>query len=86
MTWHATGLPAGMRFQQRTMMIAGRPAKAGTYHVTMTGHGSLGTFDTMTFKLVVRAKDQIRLSRTVPCSAPTADDLREATKPRDRSG
>jgi hypothetical protein len=54
-TWKSAGLPAGMGFAPGTMMIYGWPGQAGTYHVTLTGHGSLGSYDIMTFKLVVKA-------------------------------
>lgn len=72
-TWTASGLPAGMVFQQATKMIYGWPTSSGTYHVTLTGYGSRGTYDIMTFKLVVKpaadkgANGQIRLALDGKC-------------------
>jgi hypothetical protein len=51
----ATGLPSGMGFQSNPMLLYGWAQSGGTYHVTIHEHGSLGSTDAMTFKLVVKA-------------------------------
>lgn len=43
-----------MGFQANPMLIYGWPNAAGTYHVTIHEHGSLGSTDAMTFNLVVK--------------------------------
>jgi hypothetical protein len=53
-SFSATGLPSGMGFQASPMLIYGWPNAAGTYPVTIHEHGSLGSTDAMTFKLVVK--------------------------------
>jgi hypothetical protein len=53
-TFSATGLPSGMGFQANPMLLYGWPQTGGTYHVTIHERGSLGSADTMTFKLVAK--------------------------------
>lgn len=54
-TWTATGLPAGVGFQQSSLLLYGWPAAAGTHTVVFRAKGSLGTSDQKVLKLVVRA-------------------------------
>ena len=54
-SFSATGLPSGMGFQSNPMLLYGWAQTGGTYHVTIHEHGSLGSTDAMTFKLVVKA-------------------------------
>jgi hypothetical protein len=74
MTWYAVGgLPAGMGLKQSPLMIYGWPAKAGSQHVTINGNGTLGAWDTMTFRLIVKPATgkgptgQIRLALDGKC-------------------
>jgi hypothetical protein len=49
----ATGLPPGMGFQAKPMLLYGWPTTAGTYSVTIHEKGSLGSAAQVTFKLTV---------------------------------
>jgi hypothetical protein len=66
-TFSATGLPPGMGFQAKPMLLYGWPTTAGTYSVTIHEKGSLGSTAQVTFKLTVTralnkgATGQIRL-------------------------
>jgi hypothetical protein len=53
--WTATGLPAGVGFQQGSLLLYGWPATAGTRTVVFKAKGSLGTSDQKVLKLVVKA-------------------------------
>jgi Ricin-type beta-trefoil lectin domain/Putative Ig domain len=54
-TWTATGLPAGVGFQQSSLLLYGWPTPAGTHTVVFKAKGSLGTSDQRVLKLVVKA-------------------------------
>jgi Ricin-type beta-trefoil lectin domain/Putative Ig domain len=52
-TFSATGLPPGMGFQAKPMLLYGWPTTAGTYSVTIHEKGSLGSAAQVAFKLTV---------------------------------